>query len=204
VIEKHKSLGFRAPVLAEVAQCAVVTERLANFAGEGCNFVAEFRAVRAEGEFHIAPGLSWFHQGWHVHDVTPFGMDFGSLNLTHTIDRLQFSRRNEKMPLDGQTLVQRASGSWKAIYTADILGDNFSISRYTIDNETSGSGGSPALVFRYDVSPITATTYLDREPAMHLLTRLLIVIGGVLALFRLLDGVVFRTGRRKRPAKIEE
>jgi hypothetical protein len=201
VFAGYRSKGFRPPPLTEVTQCHPISEKVHAYDSEGCRITSEFRAVRVAGEFHIAPGLSWFSEGWHVHDVQVFGRTFEELNLTHTIDRLQFSRTAGNMPLDGKPFTQEAEGKWKVVYTVDVLGDNFSVSRYGMVPE---GPNSPGIFMKYDVSPITATTYLDKEPLLHLATRLLTVIGGVLGLFRVLDVVLYRSSKASRPQKLEE
>lgn len=198
VFRIYKVRGFRPPPLDQVAQCKVVLERLSRFAHEGCRVSSQFRSIRAAGEFHISPGLSWFNEGWHVHDLGVFGKQFDQLNLTHTIHRLQFTAGDGRMPLDGTTYVQDTAKRWRVVYTADVLGDNFSVSRYGM--YPTGQQ-SPGIVFNYDVSPIMATEYLDREPMLHLVTRLLTVIGGVLGLFRLIDAVSYQSRRKAKPGK---
>jgi hypothetical protein len=201
VFEAYHHRGFRPPPLAQVSQCAEVSERVHKFDDEGCRVNSQFRVVRGAGEFHLSPGLSWFNEGWHVHDLSVYGRTFEEINLSHTIENLQFTRRDGKMPLDGKMFDQETAGSWRIVYTADVLADNFSVSRYGM--KSSGTM-SPGVVFKYDVSPITATTYLDKEPLLHLVTRLLTVIGGVLGLFRVVDFVMYRSSRAKKPEKIDE
>jgi hypothetical protein len=60
------------------------------------------------------------------------------------------------------------------------------------------------VFFKYDVSPITATSYTDGEPASHLLTRLLTVIGAVLGIFRVIDTVAYQSRKAKKTEIIRE
>jgi hypothetical protein len=85
------------------------------------------------------------------------------------------------------------------VYTADVLGDNFSVSRYGVDVNMPLT---PGVFFKFDVSPIGAVSYADREPALHLVGRLLTVIGGVLGLFRFVDTVAY-SSRRRAGKKLE-
>jgi hypothetical protein len=191
----------RPPSLIHVDQCKEVVNRLRDMDFEGCHIQSRFRAVRVGGEFHIAPGMSWFNEGWHVHDIQTFGKLFDDVNLSHYIERLQFSSADGPMPLDSSQQLQTLGKAWRVVYTADVLADNFSVSRYAMYEM---GNQSPGVVFKYDVSPIMATTYLDREPVMHLLTRLLTVIGGVLGMFRLVDALVYYSHKRKRQDQIEQ
>jgi hypothetical protein len=150
--------------------------------------------------------VSWSSEGWHVHDVETFGLAFERINLTHTVDRLRFASGGAPMPIDGMQCVHTAQRPWRAVYTADILGENFSVSRYGVDVNPPLS---PGVFFKFDVSPIGAVSYVDREPALHLVGRLLTVIGGVLGLFRFVDAVAYssrRSGGKKlalEPEKTE-
>jgi hypothetical protein len=145
------------------------------------------------GEFHVAPGISWFSEGWHVHDVETFGLAIEKINLTHTLETLRFAAGGGAMPIDGAVCVHPVEKPWRAVYTADVLGDSFSVSRYGME---VGPPVSPGVYFRFDVSPIGAVTYADREPVLHLAARLLTVIGGVLGLFRLIDAVSYSSRKR--------
>jgi hypothetical protein len=62
---------------------------------------------------------------------------------------------------------------------------------------------SPGVVFKYDVSPITATECLDKEPVFHLVTRLLTVVGAVLGFFRLADAISYQSRKKQKPEKID-
>jgi hypothetical protein len=104
------------------------------------------------------------------------------------------------MPLDGGVYVQNETGQWRVTYTADILGGNFSIARYALN----GLGTHPpGVYFRFDVSPISAVTYMDRKPVLHLVTRLLTVVGAVLGICRFVDAAWYASARRKKTDKIE-
>jgi hypothetical protein len=200
VFRVYRERGYRPPPLRNVQQCASVDARLGAFAGEGCRVRSKFRAIRMGGEFHIAPGLSWFNEGWHVHDIEVFSTKYEEINLTHTVNGLKFAHGDGATSLDGHIFVQEEHRPWRAIYTADVLGENYSVSRYGL--YTTGTM-SPGIYFKYDVSPITAVEYLDKEPLLHLVTRLLTVIGAVLGIFRIADAVSYRTRKAKAPQKID-
>jgi hypothetical protein len=199
VFRLYRERGYRPPALRNVHQCASVNLRLESFAGEGCRIKSKFRAVRLGGEFHIAPGLSWFEEGWHVHEIDVFSTTYEAINLTHTVNGLKFAHVDRATPLDGETFVQEEQKPWRAIYTADVLGENYSVSRYGL---YPSSLMSPGIYFKYDVSPITAVEYLDKEPLLHLVTRLLTVIGAVLGMFRVADALSYRTRKIRTPQTI--
>ena len=200
VFDAYRQKGLQPPLLSSISQCSSLISKFKEMDEEGCNIDAKFRAVRVASEFHVSPGLSWNSEGWHVHDLRTFDKNFSLLNLTHKIERIQFINSNKPMPLDGFNNIQEHQKSWRVVYTADILDGNFSASRYAMYDPKSFS---PGVVFKYDVSPISAITYFDREPMLHLCTRLLTVIGGVLGLFRLIDAVLFYATKNKKQDQIE-
>jgi hypothetical protein len=63
---------------------------------------------------------------------------------------------------------------------------------------------SPGIYFKYDVSPFTAVGYLDKEPVLHLVRRLLTVIGAVLGMFTVADAVSYWTRKAKAPQRVYE
>jgi hypothetical protein len=184
----------------QIEQCREVVERLSQMEYEGCQIESKFRAVRVGGEFHIAPGRSWFSEGWHVHDIQTFSKSFDDVNLTHTIERLQFGLSDSPMPLDGTGQTQMQHKAWRVVYTSDVLADNFSVSRYAMYEM---GNQSPGVGFKSDGSQILATNFLDREPVLHLVTRLLTVMGGVLGMFRLIDTLVYYSRKKQKVDQIE-
>lgn len=196
VYDAFKEKTVEVPRISDIPQCSEVRKQIQQMDNEGCRIESSFRVVRVGGEFHVAPGLSWFKDGWHVHDVVTFGKLSKDINLTHTIARLQFAKTKGKLPLDDFTFVHsQPNSSVRVVYTADILESNYSVSKYSLYNSTPSI---PGIFFKYDVSPITATTYLDKEPRLHLVARLLTVIGGVLGMFRFLDTVLYRASLKKK------
>ena len=201
VLDSFNSLRVLPPRLSEIPLCQKVYNEYQTMKDEGCRVESSFRVVRVGGEFHVAPGLSFMKNGYHVHNLESLGYLFNQINLSHTIHRLQFSNTEGKLPLDGFTNIQEKSESWKVMYTADILEGNFSASRFSMYNPVSSS---PGVFFKYDVSPITAVTYLDQEPLLHLITRLLTVIGAVLGICRFIDSVYYSASKAKVQDKIDD
>lgn len=196
VYDTNKKWGTTLPLLNKVEQCKEVVKKAQEMIFEGCRIESNFRSVKVGSEFHIAPGMSWIEYGWHIHNLELYNVTITDLNLSHVINRLQFTKTNEPMPLDNLINIQNKSASWRVTYTSDILGDNFSVSKFSIYD----SPLSPGIFFKYDVSPITATSYYAKEPGLHLITRLLTVIGGVLGMFRLIDSLCFAANKKRAPS----
>lgn len=195
VYDINKERGTRLPLLSSVEQCADVKKKAERMNDEGCRIESRFRSVKVGGEFHIAPGISWLEEGWHIHNFEMFEYNITNLNLSHVIHRLQFSTTDEPMPLDNFVNIQSNSSYWRVTYTSDVLGNNFSVSKYSMYDMSK----SPGIFFKYDVSPISAKTYYAKEPGMHLVTRLLTVVGGVLGIFRLIDSLCFVAHKKRAP-----
>ncbi|KAH0794978.1 endoplasmic reticulum-Golgi intermediate compartment protein 3-like [Histomonas meleagridis] len=193
------------PEISRIPQCSDFQTQIKSMEGEGCNVYSVFKVIRVAGEFHIAPGLPFSREGWHVHDMNVFGVPSSSLNLSHIINHLGVFVEGPSDPspvLDGFVNIQNQSKAWRAVYTLDISNRKYSASRYSLyDHPTL----MPGVYFRYDISPISVYEYKEREPVLHLATRLLTVIGGVLGLFRLLDTIFYYSEKkRKQKAAISE
>lgn len=189
VFKAYRLDGLQPPDLRNISQCQSVTELISTMEDEGCRITASFHTIKFASEFHISPGLSWYAGGWHVHDLRPFRKNFFLLNLSHTINKLTFSRNaKEIMPLDKFTNLQlKSNKTWRAVYTLDVIDNDYSASHFEVYNSRS----SPGVIFRYDVSPITAIQYQEKESFMSLFTSFVIIVGGVLIFFRMLDSVLF-------------
>lgn len=200
VFDAYKDAGYKPPQISQVEQCAPIVEKIKNMEGEGCRVDATFKSLRVASELHVCPGYSWNSEGWHVHDLSLFNKEFAQLNLTHHIHELRFSDKEGNYPLNDINNIQTQPGAWRVVYTADILEGNYSASKYQMYNPRGYASG---VFIKYDVSPISATTYTDKEPVLHLCTRILTVIGGVLGLCRLIDAITFHTRRAKRVEEIK-
>lgn len=189
VYKAYRLDGLPPPDLRNISQCQSVTKLISTMDNEGCRVSASFHTIKFASEFHISPGLSWYTGGWHVHDLRPFRKNFFLLNLSHIINKLTFSEDpKEKMPLDGFVNLQmKTNKTWKAVYTLDVIDTEYSASHFEIYNSRT----SPGIIFKYDVSPITAIQYQERNSFISLFTSFVIIVGGVLMFFRMLDSVLF-------------
>ena len=201
LFDTYEDEVMKPPRLIKAEQCKEVYERTLTMDGEGCSIFAEFTALRVASEFHVAPGYSWNRDGWHIHDIKLFNKTFADVNLTHTIHEMRFSKKKGYYPLDGTNYVQNKKLPTRTVYIASILEDNFSSTYYNIDKPKDFPSG---IYFQYDVSPITAQSYIDREPFTHLLTRLLTVIGATLGLFRFIDTITYKTKKSIRKEEINQ
>lgn len=197
VLAAHRWNNLRYPDLDKVRQCRGVLDQLRTMDGEGCRVSATFRTVRIRSQFHIAPGMSSVVNETHFHDIKVFGKKWSELNLTHTIDHLYFglSEGEEPAPLDGFTSVQERPGSWRVSYRADVMGDEYTSERYVIENRTQFF---PGVSVDYDISPIYALEYYERQSLMQLLSSMVISAGGVVFVFRILDATFYANNEDRK------
>ena len=173
---------------SEAEQCKELVDEFEKMKGEGTRVELEFRVPKTASEFHICPGVPSVNMyGIHSHNFKAFGVELGSLNLSHHITTLHFSK-NKTSLLDNFTLVQNENKSLGILYQLDILGNSFSASKFVKYNPTSFPVG---VTFFYDISPINAIKYKQKETPIHLISRLVTVIGGVLCMFKILDSILF-------------
>ena len=190
VLNAYSLNGAPPPLLSEIQQCKYAVDLIKEMENEGCNIHSTFKVVKMAGRFHVSPGLSFDRNGWHVHDLRPFGENFSHINLTHTINTLKFSENDDQAPLNNITTVQsKLTKSWRVVYSIDILSNNeFSASRF--ENYDSKIY-NPGIYFNYDISPLSAEEYILKEPFLTLITSFVSIVGGVLMLFKMIDSVCF-------------
>lgn len=193
---KNRYLGG-IPYIGSVEQCKYLVDEFKQMEGEGCHVKADFRSHKVASEFHISPGYPLNVEGWHIHSHGIFDIRDDEFNFSHSLNKLHFTKSNSKMPLDNYMNIQTSPGRYRAVYTADILENSYTASRYVLYNFSSEH--YTGLIFRYDVSPITAISYLDNEPLIHLCTRLLTIVGGVLGILRAVDFALFHFKYGVRP-----
>ena len=200
LFDLYEDQMLKPPRLYEAEQCKEIYQTTKSMDGEGCSIYAKFSSVLVASEFHIAPGYSRNKNGNHIHDIKLFNKTFADVNLTHIIHEIRYSNKEHSSPLDGTIKVQREKKPFRALYTSDIQQNTFSTNSYELYNPKRFS---PGVFFRYDVSPINAEEYIDREPFSHLLTRLLTVFGATLGLFRFIDSISFKARKVQNKEELE-
>ena len=186
--------------LNDIEQCNFFIDQFSQMEGEGCRFEVDFHVPKTDSEFHVCPGIPTINRFYqHFHNIELLGKKYSELNLTHTINKLHFSKSATTSLLDGYTLTQEEKGIFGVIYKADVLQDSYSVSRYYKYSPTTFPVG---VSFVYGISPINAVKYVDKEPFTHLLSRFVTVIGGVLCLFKVLDYLFFSTHKNKKEENI--
>jgi hypothetical protein len=73
--------------------------------------------------------------------------------------------------------------------------DEYTADRYIIENSISAFTG---VVLKYDVSPLCGFLNYDQEGIRQLVARLVMLLGGVLFIFKVVDSALFM---RRRPSR---
>lgn len=197
VLDAFRKAFAKYPVLEDVKQCANVVKELKTMDGEGCSVDAVFKTVRIQGSFHIAPGMSSMVNETHYHDVKPFGVKWGSLNLTHTIDRFDLGGPDPGQ-LTGFTSVQEKAGYWRVVYMTNVMADDYTSVRYSVENSTTLF---PGVSVDFDISPIVAENYYQRESLLQLFSKMVVSAGGTVFMFWILDATFYRANNDKKLAE---
>lgn len=163
---RKKGWALTNPDLIDQCKREGFVQRVKDEDGEGCNIHGFLEVNKVAGNFHFAPGKSFYQANIHVHDLLAFQKD--SYNISHKINKLAFGDYFPGVvnPLDGVQWVQETPGGMyqyfikvvPTVYT-DIRGrtiqsNQFSVTEHFKDAELSRSQSLPGVFFFYDLSPI--------------------------------------------------
>ncbi|XP_078428762.1 endoplasmic reticulum vesicle transporter protein [Wolffia australiana] len=168
--------------------------------GEGCQVYGVLDVQRVAGNFHIS-----------VHGLNIYVAQqiFGSpshVNVSHVIHDFSFGPKYPGIhnPLDGTgRILHDTSGIFRyyikvvpteyRYLSKEVVPTNqFSVTEYFIPMKEDDQRKWPAVLFIYDLSPITVTIKEQRRSFLHFLTRLCAVLGGTFALTGMLDRWMYR------------
>ncbi|KPI84414.1 hypothetical protein ABL78_6540 [Leptomonas seymouri] len=163
---------------------------------EGCNLRGFIEVAKVPGNFHISS---------HGRQLLLEHHSIASINLEHTINHMSFgstdvkklSKRAQLHPLDG--MVQRSNLPMLFQYYVDVVPTiyegTFSTAltyQFTVTSSAVPipAKGMPAVVFQYQLSPITVRYSPARVSFTHFLTYVCAIIGGVFTVAGLLSRFV--------------
>lgn len=169
---------------------------------KGCSFGGQFNVNKVPGNFHIST---------HSVSTKPTNYDFN-----HQIKELYFGD-----PLSGVRLpgVQTNLAGTKRIkaptashdYTLKIVptvyqdkarNTKFGYQYTALYKEFTNARGSPAIWFRYEISPITVKYTQRRKPIYHFVTTVLAIIGGTFTVAGMLDSMIYSAHQMVQKAEI--
>lgn len=182
--------------VVDIPQCSDKVKELKKMQNEGCRIKGNFETIKIKAEFHISPGYSVIDEdGVHAHDVSSFIDDVSELNLSYKLNHCRFGDQNHSQ-LDGFSTIQKQIGYFYAVYTIDVSENNDYSTAYMeqVDNGTL----VPGIVFKYDFGIITAKSFPDRPPLIHLFSNLVSMAGGVAMIFYILDYALFSSIKQRK------
>ena len=187
----------------DVEQCATEAglEKLELQAGEGCRIHGFFEVQKVAGNFHFAPGHSFQHSQYHVHDFKAYASH--KFNTSFLINHLSFGNDYPERhnPLDGVEMGINKPGMQqyyiKVVPTKYIQssGEVIDTHQYSVTEHFKGAqttGRSlPGVFFIYDLSPIMIEVRENSKSFTHFLVELCAIVGGVFTVAGMVDGVVY-------------
>mmetsp|Transcript_21300 Transcript_21300/g.48190 ORF Transcript_21300/g.48190 Transcript_21300/m.48190 type:complete len:330 (+) Transcript_21300:330-1319(+) len=185
-------------------------------ADEGCTVSGKMLVNKVAGNFHIAHGESIVRDGRHIHQFNPALAH--SFNVSHTIHSISFGDPYPSMPANPLDKVARIIGAEEStglfqyfvrivptIYTNEF-GRKTHTNQYTITDRfrplalpTSAKDSNkpqeailPGIFFIYELSPFMIAASRIRMPVLHLITKVLAIVGGVFTVLGVADSILFR------------
>ncbi|EKE42566.1 hypothetical protein ENUP19_0223G0018 [Entamoeba nuttalli] len=201
--ESYQKLNKEVPKGSPQCEIKNIHKMTTFYNGEGCRISGTVFVNRASGNFHIAPGSSQQLTQEHIHSVDWIS---GGINLTHTWNFLSFGDSFPGMinPLDGIVKVDRTNNSmyqyfvqvvpmtYTSLDNKVINTNGYSVTEhYRPGSLKSPEQGIPGVFVIYDISSIEVLYFEEKNSFGHLLTSICGIIGGVFALFSLLDYFIF-------------
>lgn len=163
-----------------------------------CRLYGSMRVAKVQGNFHITAGRSIDFGMGHMHDVASVPLD--SLNFTHKIGRLSFGENWQGLAAPLDRLVQHTSDVNAAYnYFIKVVPTVYSEDKYLFSRtlstyqyaatyrKASVQQGSalPGLFFNYNLEAVRLLVHEESMSFAHFATRLLAILGGVLAVTRM-------------------
>ncbi|KAK8802382.1 hypothetical protein WA588_005353, partial [Blastocystis sp. NMH] len=173
-------------------------------AAEGCMMWGVLEVNKVSGNFHIAVGHAESRDSRHIHSFGP--KQIMNYNVTHHIEKLAFGDfiPGSRNPLDGkdviadhlmsQTYYLKVVPTVYSNSSSQLLTNQFSVNAVTRDVEVSPFGrvtALPGVFFVYDLTPFMHIISDGRMTVGHFLVRCCAVIGGVAAIAKLLDTIMY-------------
>lgn len=182
---------------------------------EGCQITGHIDANKVSGNFHFAPGSSSKQDHHtHAHHVHEFSIaDLSKFNVSHRINTLTFGLTFPGMinPLDrSENILPGSTGSGLYRYYIKVVpttyhtydGQLIQTNQYSVTQHfkptdfKSGSFSIPGVFFVYEMSPIAVTLRETSTSMFGFLTRLCAIIGGLVAVAGLVDGLLYHSSQR--------
>lgn len=206
---KEKGWGY-GEVIRNAEQCLHDSDNPFAFVGkdEGCNIYGSMIVNKVAGNFHIADGESFVHDGKHIHTFNPEAVN--NYNNSHTIHSLSFGEPYPSMPMNsldkttriithevGTGLFQYFIKVVPTIYTSES-NKKIMTNQYTYTEKfrpislTPQAVIIPGIFFVYELTPFLIEVKRSSVPFSHLMKQIFAIVGGVFVIFGIIDGLIHK------------
>eukprot|EP00300_Choanocystis_sp_HF-7_P006280 c14599_g1_i1.p2 GENE.c14599_g1_i1~~c14599_g1_i1.p2 ORF type:complete len:403 (+),score=72.09 c14599_g1_i1:28-1209(+) len=196
-----KGTSERLPIVKTSAQVTalpqVINDDVSQASAEmnSCRIYGTLPIAKVQGNFHITAGRSVDMNGMHGHDLST--VPLGSLNFTHKIHRLSFGENFVGLASPLDAIVQHTtSPGMQYFYVLKIVPTLYSETSWGYNTKVNTNQYAatfrpvvlsdsmralPGLFFSYNFEAVRVVVHETSMPFAHLLTRMLAILGGVLA-----------------------
>lgn len=189
--------------------------------GVGCLLYGNIRVNKVGGNLHVALGGAHHHrhdsqhQPQHIHNFYPW--QIAKFNASHIIHHFSFGDIYKGMfnPLDGTQSQPITNGVGHYKYLIKVIptiyhnyNQYIDTNQYSVTNHTIVLDGDiqqqmshavlPGIFFMYDFTPFVIHISQHKTSLLHLFTSSFAIVGGVIAVFGIIDGIVYYIKRKMK------
>ncbi|KAF5382591.1 hypothetical protein D9615_002921 [Tricholomella constricta] len=206
----NRGWSFSNPDAIEQCKDEGWAEKLREQTNEGCNISGRIRVNKVIGNIHLSPGRSFQTNSRNMYELVPYLRDDGTRHdFSHFIRagddeydywKAEAGKAMKKRlgiaadPLDntqGRVNTHQYSAT---SFERDLTQGSQSDTPQGIQVQ-HGVNGVPGAFFNFEISPILVVHSDTRQAFAHFVTSTCAIVGGVLTVASLLDGILFATTR---------
>ena len=174
--------------------------------GEGCQLDGSIMVNKAPGNFHFS-----VHNDKVVPIIQRLNGEGMYLNFAHKINHFAFGTHEhegrevlqkfpeiELFPLEGTSMDEDIRLSIAYQYYLNVVravvmlkGKPTEVYQYTISKSYGITRDTPALFFKYEMSPLYVRYDLKEKSIWHFIVNICAIIGGVYTAFSIIDSVIY-------------
>ena len=173
---------------------------------EGCRLKGFILVNKVPGNFHISS------HAYHDKIFAVIGKELGKLDFSHEILHLSFGGNQEIQfiqsafhegvlsPLDSvkKNRPESVQDPFTFEYYIKVVpttyktlrGDEYYVHQFTANSNEYKAEGTPAVYFRYDLSPVTVKFSQVQESFFHFIVQVCAIVGGVFTVAGLIEGLL--------------
>jgi hypothetical protein len=173
---------------------------------EGCRLTGNIRVNKVPGNFHISSHA--YHDKIHM----LIGQELGKLDFSHEVMHLSFGEDQDIQtiknvfhegvlsPLDGVRKMRPGNVNDAITYEyyikvvpttyKTLKQQEFYVHQFTANSNEYRAEGTPAVYFRYDLSPVTVKFSQSQESFFHFIVQVCAIVGGVFTVAGLIENML--------------